>query len=110
MGFYRRFLESPNFSAWFERQRGAAWGWQAAEWATAAAVRGEGADLRGMDEVQIVEAFFELERTLEAATAAARLPKAPPQVLPTLVVGESMSQAVQLDAFYQCYMSLSSEF
>ncbi len=79
VGFYRRFLESPNFSAWFERQRGAAWGWQAAEWATAAAVRGEGADLRGMDEVQIVEAFFELERTLEAATAAARLPKAPAQ-------------------------------
>lgn len=83
VGFYRRFLESPNFSAWFERQRGAAWGWQAAEWATAAAVRGEGADLRGLDEVQIVEAFFELERTLEAATAAARLPNAPPQVLPT---------------------------
>lgn len=32
-------------------------------------------------QVQIVEAFFELERTLEAALAAARLPKAPPQAL-----------------------------
>lgn len=31
--------------------------------------------------MQIVEAFFELERTLEAALAAARLPKAPPQAL-----------------------------
>ncbi|CAL8466888.1 g6424 [Coccomyxa elongata] len=81
VALYRRFLESPNFSAWFERQRAAAWGWQAAEWAAAAAARGEGADLRGLDEVQIVEAFFELERTLEAALAAARLPKAPPQAV-----------------------------
>ena len=36
--FYRRFLESPNFSAWFERQRAAAWAWQEAEWAAAAEV------------------------------------------------------------------------
>ncbi len=27
--FYRRLLESPNFLAWFERRRGAAWAWQA---------------------------------------------------------------------------------
>lgn len=26
--FYRRLLESPNFLAWFERRRGAAWAWQ----------------------------------------------------------------------------------
>ena len=38
MSFYRRFLESPNFSAWFERQRAAAWAWQEAEWARAAEV------------------------------------------------------------------------
>ena len=47
-----------------------------------AQVRGEGADLAGMDEVQIVEAFFDLERRLEAAAAAARLPKASSQVKP----------------------------
>lgn len=52
MAFYKRFLESPNFAAWFERQREAAWAWQEAEWATAASVRGEGADLSGLDEVQ----------------------------------------------------------
>ncbi len=44
-----------------------------------AQVRGEGADLAGLDEVQIVEAFFALERRLEAALAAARLPSAPAQ-------------------------------
>lgn len=55
MALYRRFLESPNFSAWFERQRAAAWGWQAAEWAAAAAARGEGADLRGLDEVTVCQ-------------------------------------------------------
>ena len=38
LAFYRRFLESPNFSAWFERQRAAAWAWQEAEWARAAEV------------------------------------------------------------------------
>ena len=47
-----------------------------------AQVRGEGADLAGMDEVQIVEAFFDLERRLEATVAAARLPTASPQVQP----------------------------
>jgi hypothetical protein len=79
IAFYRRFLESPNFSSWFERQRAAAWRWQEAEWGAAAAVRGEGADLNGLDEVQIVEAFFDLERTLEDAVTAARQPKAPAQ-------------------------------
>jgi hypothetical protein len=77
--FYRRFLESPNFTSWFERQRAAAWRWQEAEWAAAAAVRGEGADLDGLDEVQVVEAFFELEGALEAALTAAHQPKATSQ-------------------------------
>ena len=53
IAFYKRFLESPNFAAWFERQREAAWAWQESEWAAAAAVRGEGADLSGLDEVQV---------------------------------------------------------
>ena len=53
IAFYRRFLESPNFAAWFERQRGVAWAWQESEWAAAAAVRGEGTDLSGLDEVQV---------------------------------------------------------
>ena len=53
LSFYKRFLESPNFTAWFERQREAAWAWQEAEWTAAAAVRGEGTDLRGLDEVQV---------------------------------------------------------
>ena len=53
LAFYKRFLESPNFTAWFERQREAAWAWQEAEWTAAAAVRGEGADLSGLDEVQV---------------------------------------------------------
>ena len=53
VALYKRFLESPNFAAWFERQREGAWAWQEAEWAAAAAVRGEGADLSGLDEVQV---------------------------------------------------------
>ena len=53
LAFYKRFLESPNFAAWFERQREAAWAWQEAEWTAAAAVRGEGTDLSGLDEVQV---------------------------------------------------------
>ena len=53
VAFYKRFLESPNFAAWFERQREAAWAWQETEWTAAAAVRGEGADLSGLDEVQV---------------------------------------------------------
>lgn len=53
LAFYKRFLESPNFTAWFERQREAAWAWQEAEWTAAAAIRGEGADLSGLDEVQV---------------------------------------------------------
>lgn len=53
LAFYKRFLESPNFTAWFERQREAAWAWQEAEWTAAAAARGEGADLSGLDEVQV---------------------------------------------------------
>ena len=113
--FYRRVLESPNFLAWFERRRGAAWAWQvsspcsqghelartpqsalrqerqsarcdcvrmaqAAEWAEAARERGEGPDMAGRPEVEMVEAFSEHERHLEAALAAARAPGATPEV------------------------------
>lgn len=28
IAFYKRFIESPNFSSWFERRRQAAWAWQ----------------------------------------------------------------------------------
>lgn len=34
--FYRRLLESPNFLAWFERRRGAAWAWQVSAVVTSA--------------------------------------------------------------------------
>ncbi|CAK0733784.1 hypothetical protein CVIRNUC_000332 [Coccomyxa viridis] len=81
LAFYKRFLESPNFTAWFERQREAAWAWQEAEWTAAAAIRGEGADLSGLDEVQIVEAFFELEHTLESTLAAVQQPNASSQAI-----------------------------
>lgn len=32
IGLYRRFLESPNFSSWFERRRHAVWEWQQEMW------------------------------------------------------------------------------
>ena len=53
---------------------------QAAEWAEAARERGEGVDMRGRPEVEMVEAFSEHERYLEAALAAARAPGATPEV------------------------------
>ena len=53
---------------------------QAAEWAEAARERGEGVDMRGRPEVEMVEAFSEHERHLEAALAAARAPGATPEV------------------------------
>ncbi|KAK9831905.1 hypothetical protein WJX81_007718 [Elliptochloris bilobata] len=79
VAFYRRLLESPNFLAWFERRRGAAWAWQAAEWVEAARERGEGPDVAGRPDVEMVEAFSEHERRLEAALAAARAPASPPE-------------------------------
>ncbi len=55
---------------------------QAAAWADAARERGQGPDVAGRPDVEMVEAFSGLERHLEAALAAARAPAAPPEARP----------------------------
>lgn len=52
---------------------------KAAEWVEPARERGEGIDMRGQPEVEMVEAFSEHERHLEAALAAARAPNSTPE-------------------------------
>ena len=80
--FYRRFLECPNFSSWFERGRGRAALWQEAAWAQAQLERGTELILEDSSEVQLVEAFAALEHRLDAAVAAAASPtESAPQVL-----------------------------
>ena len=80
--FYRRFLECPNFSSWFERGRGRAALWQEAAWAQAQLERGTELILEDSSEVQLVEAFAALEHRLDAAVAAAASPtEKAPQVL-----------------------------
>lgn len=59
---------------------GCAGGRQAEAWAEAARERGQGPDVAGRPDVEMVEAFSELERHLEGALAAARAPAAPPEV------------------------------
>lgn len=71
MQFYRRFLESPNFSTWFERRRGRAAAWQQAAWERAESDRGVELDLAGSSEVELVETFAALERRFEAAAVNA---------------------------------------
>ncbi|DBA67049.1 TPA: hypothetical protein ACH3X2_001381 [Trebouxia sp. C0005] len=86
--FYKRFIECPNFMAWFERRRGAAAAWQEEVWSVAAehpeAFLDSGSEDAGklepsLSDVQLVEAFFDVEGRLEAALAAARHPAAAPQ-------------------------------
>lgn len=62
---YRRFLESPNFSSWFERRRGRAAAWQEACWAEACLERGTEQEFEDCSEVQLIEAFASIERKLE---------------------------------------------
>jgi len=71
--FYRRFLECPNFSSWFERRRGRAALWQEAVWRQAASKRGQEIGFSEMEypEVQLIDAFAAIERKLEAAISAA---------------------------------------
>lgn len=59
---------------------GSSGGRQAEAWAEAARERGEGPDVAGRPDVEMVDAFSELERHLEGALAAARAPAAPPEV------------------------------
>ena len=67
--FYRRFLESPNFISWLERQRQAAFAAEAHQQAlTAGSLI---ANLASLDDVQLVERFAQLEAALNRVTAAA---------------------------------------
>lgn len=66
---YRRFLESPNFSSWLERQRQAAFAAEAHQRALAAGALP--AVLASLDDVQLVERFATLETALEQASGSA---------------------------------------
>lgn len=86
--FYKRFIECPNFMAWFERRRGAAAAWQEEVWSMGAEPQepflDSGSEEAGklepsLSDVQLVEAFFDVEGRLEAALAAARHPATAPQ-------------------------------
>lgn len=73
--FLRRFLASPNFSAWFERRRAVGRAWQAAEWEAAGLARGEGfKPFEEMSEVELMESWSRVEARLAAAAAAAAPP------------------------------------
>jgi hypothetical protein len=71
--FYRRFLECPNFSTWFERRRGRAALWQEAVWGQAASMRGQEMVFSETEylEVHLIDAFAVIERKLEAVIGAA---------------------------------------
>lgn len=63
--FLRRFLASPNFSAWFERRRAVGRAWAAAEWEAAALARGEGYKRpEEMSEVELMEGWARVEGRL----------------------------------------------
>ncbi|KAK9810174.1 hypothetical protein WJX72_006112 [[Myrmecia] bisecta] len=79
--FYKRFLESANFTSWFERRRQAAWSFQETSWELARTGRGEDLNLEALDEVQLVEVFHDMEARLEEAAAVARHPAASQQAL-----------------------------
>ena len=66
MQFYRRFLESPNFSSWLERRRQAAFAAEAHQRALAAGSLS--ATLASLDDVQLIERFAALEVALEQAS------------------------------------------
>ena len=69
--FYRRFLASPNWGAYIERQRAAARAWEGAAWSAAVAARGVGAAPDALDEAALVDRFEGLAADLDAALAAA---------------------------------------
>jgi len=69
--FLRRFLASPNFSAWFERRRAAGRAWQAAAWEEAGLVRGTGGPAGASPEVVAMEGWGRVEAALAGAGAAA---------------------------------------
>ncbi|KAK9805887.1 hypothetical protein WJX73_001357 [Symbiochloris irregularis] len=63
--FYRRFLESPNFSSWLERRRQAALAAEAHQQALDAGSLP--AVLSTMSDVQLIERFAQLETALDSA-------------------------------------------
>ena len=105
--FYRRFLESPNFSSWFERRRGRASLWQECSWAEAALERGKEVDFEDCSEVRLIEAFAALEKKLEATLKAE---DASPSVRQPLVKYISMyCWLLRVGAFCICLMPTAFE-
>eukprot|EP00884_Botryococcus_braunii_P007607 jgi/Botrbrau1/16848/Bobra.150_2s0070.1 len=96
LNFYRKFLESPNFSSWFERRRNAAWLQQRALWEAARRERGQVSHLIGKSEIELVDALSRAEAALDRAIASHLA--APSDAM---LAGEVMSLKLELAHVYE---------